>query len=260
MTRIIILNMKARRISEANGSHAFAHATSTPVVDLGTGGAAVGTDLPSLVGGETYRFRIVARNTSPKDPVVDGEEQVLTVPVVPVAPEGGGGGCPNEALRTGLSAQLPDCRAYEQLTPVDKEGSQEIFNYGGGYTQEAAIAEDGDQVMYNSIVVKYGAGPGAGQSPYVFARGAAGWGLTAVTAQPEAGVYTYTPQAFSRDLSQFALSVDYGTGTGPSGAAPKIEFKAGPPGGPYTTVAAVPRGGRRSRPGYRWDSGLGCVL
>ena len=219
----------------------FAQAASTTPLALQDGAAAgavtVGQDLPVLSPGETYHYRVVASNRTPGDPSVAGGEQVLTAPVAPEA--AAAGVCPNEALRTGASANLPDCRAYEQVTPVDKEGAQEIFKWSGlKVAAYALVGEDGNHLMLQAPV-KWGSGPAAGEAPYFFSRGATGWGVTAATVQPEAGLDEYTPQVSDQNVSRLGLLA--GSATFGTGQSPTVEFKAGPPGGPYALVASVPR-------------------
>jgi hypothetical protein len=231
----------------------WAKATSTPAVDVGhsrppaeTQGTGtldgtetdyVGADLPPLTPGESYRYRISAVNTSPGEHVVLGEERALVVPALgPAQPPAA---CPNSATRTGLSGRLADCRAYEQLTPVDKGGAQEIFNYAGNVGQEGATpGSDGERLEYGSTAVKWGSVPDAGQSPYFFSRGGSGWQLTAATAQPEAGVDTYSPQVLAPDLSALGLEARFATS--PASQSSHVEFKTGPPGGPYAVLPPVP--------------------
>ena len=92
---------------------------STPVT-IATGGKA--RLLTAEVGGlqpeTTYHYRLVADNgqeIAPGDTTVEGADAAVTTRA-PSPP----GSCPNEALRTGLSAALPDCRAYEMVSPPFK--------------------------------------------------------------------------------------------------------------------------------------------
>jgi hypothetical protein len=221
------------------GGGTFAHALSTPDVDLsgGEGSVVVGQDLPGLSPGETYRYRLVASSTFPGSSAIAGEEQSLTVASTVVespAP------CGNEAFRTGPSAHLPDCRAYEQVTPVEKGGAQELFNYGGSTAEGVLIGADGDHVMVGALEVHWGSGARAGESPYVFSRDPTkGWQMTAATPQPEGGVDTYYPEVFSPDLSELGLYADWQTSE--NSKSEDIEFKTGPPGGPYVLLPPVPR-------------------
>ena len=92
-----------------------------------------------------YRFRVVATNGKGE---VEGETpgafRTQSSQLIPAQ------NCPNQALRTGPSAALPDCRAYEQVTPVDKGGL-----YIEGFADLVAASPDGSAVSYIS-----GAGSG----------------------------------------------------------------------------------------------------
>jgi hypothetical protein len=224
-------------VSQAQfGEGGWADAAETPQVDLGFGDSpeVVGQDLPGLEAGETYRYRILVENQAG---AAQGQEQTLTVPASVV--ESSSVSCPNEALRSGPSASLPDCRAYEQVTPVEKHGSPELFNYGTEFGASALVGADGEHVMVSAQFADWAGGSDPGQSPYFFSRTAAGWQMTAASPEPATGVARPETQIFSPDLTSFAFESGYVTGAG-SGESPNVEFKAGPPGGPYAAVS-VPR-------------------
>ncbi len=216
--------------------HEWAAAQSGPETESG-GGRVVGIDLPGLQAGETYRYRLAVSNSTPGNPVAYGEGRTLTVPSVPVSsPQAQ---CPNESFRSGPSVNLPDCRAYEQVTPHDKEGAVEPFNYGGELSgQGAAIGEDGEHLLLYAPFTFWGRAKSGSTGPYLFSRGQGGWAMTAATTQPEAGPNQYTSELFSPNLTSFAFSSAWNTGNSESAG---VEFKLGSPGGPYASAVSVPR-------------------
>lgn len=101
-----------------------------------------------------------------------------------------GGVCPNEAFRVGLGATLPDCRAYEMVTPVYKNS--------GDVTTESAIislapelSSDGQSVRIWSTASFSGAAGNTGTygSPYLLSRTGSGW-VTTPMELPESQFFT----------------------------------------------------------------------
>jgi hypothetical protein len=131
-----------------------------------------------LTGGSVVRFKgCVARGTVVAGVVLGGALVVASVAAA----------CPNEAIHIELrSAQLPDCRAYELVTPAFKEGiavgvpivaadGSRMLDFGLGVFSEAERNTAG------------GIGVDAPSSPeYEFVRGNAGWVTVPVSPPPAA--------------------------------------------------------------------------
>jgi hypothetical protein len=83
--------------------------------------------------------------------------------------------CPNAAERFGASANLPDCRAYELVTPAVKEDNGDIFAVYG--------YPDGEHVVMNSLVPLPGARNGD-PTATLMSRTASGW-VTTPLAPPQ---------------------------------------------------------------------------
>ena len=131
----------------------------------GDGGVPVSAEVPDLTPGTPYRFRVVAANPAGES---EGEAFAFTTYLPPNV---FGHHCANDAFRTGPGANLPDCRAYEQASPIDKNG--------GDVTDTGSVARSsvsGDRVSFVSTSPLPGGESGAEfYPPSLASRGAGGW-------------------------------------------------------------------------------------
>lgn len=143
--------------------------------------------LTGLHPGTTYHFRFVAESSG-GGPVrgvggteaTDGAEaDFTTFPEVSLPTTE----CANRTLRTGPSAALPDCRAYEMVSPVDKQNGDVVaFTAAdGAYAALNQSSADGEKLAYSTFR-PYGDAPsGPITSQYIAARGAGGWSSHAIS-------------------------------------------------------------------------------
>lgn len=96
--------------------------------------------------------------------------------------------CPNAAFRTGFSANLADCRAYEQVSPASKNGAGVVSD-----SQRTRAAADGGALQFLSLGA-FGDAVGTGISTeYVSERtaapGTSGWATHAITPLQSGSIY-----------------------------------------------------------------------
>ncbi len=166
-----------------------------------------GVLLSNLEANTTYHYRFVAQSSG-GGPVrgvggavgSDGSEGTFTT--FPLRAEGRTD-CPNQAFRAGGSARLPDCRAYEMVSPVDKNGGDATtYPFVGGLL---ASSSDGQKLGYAAL--RSFADPEAAPlySEYLAARGSDGWSTRSIS-PPRSNPAFFSPggsgqyKAFSEDL------------------------------------------------------------
>jgi hypothetical protein len=197
------------------------HSPTTYVVQYGATPALGSSSAPVSVGAGTqpfevspvigglnpatqYYFKLIATSLVGSTP-----SKELTAATFPSPPSFSS--CPNNLLRTGPSAKLPDCRAYEQVTPTDKYGADA---YGSPYSVQASSAGDG---ITSFTLTGFPGAEGFQQANVLLSRFAGGeWSIGGLSTPPSYGdnvlVMGWTP-----DLAlSFASALAEGVSTGGS--------------------------------------------
>jgi DNA-binding beta-propeller fold protein YncE len=194
-----------------------------------------GAFLTGLAPRTTYHYRLVALSGGSEGvpvrgvggkPGIDGVEASFTTPALPTPPPSPDP-CANAQFRSGASALLPDCRAYEMVSPLDKDNGDVITQpfsakFRARLDQSAA---SGEALTFSSYRAFAGAQAGAWSTQYLAEREGGGWSTQAIS-PPKSGeqlpggsvnsnIDTIF-RAFSADLGSAWITDDFGPALDPA--------------------------------------------
>lgn len=176
----------------------YGQGTAAKPVDAGTGMVAVATTVAGLAQETTYHYRLVASNSVG---TAEGPDQTFTTwPAAEAADS-----CPNAAIRAEQGAQaLPDCRAWEKVSPDDKNNSDIAEETG-----TVVSSSDGNGVSFASKAAFAHAQGASISTSYLARREGGRWVAAGIT--PPIGAETFgifnkrLLGPFSPDLSRVLL-------------------------------------------------------
>jgi hypothetical protein len=146
-------------------------------VPAGVGPTRVAAPVTGLAAGVSYKVRVSAENECEHGcGSSEAEGEFATYPEFSVV-----SGCPNEATRLGASTALPDCRAYELVTPSDTGGREPygLGNNGAGpMFGTPAVAPNGDAasfMIFGGTLPGFSGSGGFDGDVYLSERTSQGW-------------------------------------------------------------------------------------
>ena len=175
-----------------------AYGSETPEIAVGSDSSTheVTRFLEGLTPGTTYHYRAIATSAGGENV---GPDRSFTTYRNP-APNTD---CPNQIFRSGPAANLPDCRGYEMVSPIEKGGGDiTTINPAGevgvrGSMNQASL--DGNKITYSAPTAFAGSVSSRNINQYIASRGGDGWSTEPINAP--LGATVYHGQEFNSVLS-----------------------------------------------------------
>jgi hypothetical protein len=171
-----------------------AYGNQTPPASAGNQNntVTVAQTITGLAPNTTYHYRLTATNQTG---TTQGTDHTFTTSQTPTT------SCPNDTYRTGIAAHLPNCRAYERVSPADKGDTDVVDSFFGiAPTSGGPTAENGNAVAFRSSGALAGTQYGGSQGlPYLSRRDTDSWDTLPMLPRPinPAGLLSNDVWAFS---------------------------------------------------------------
>jgi hypothetical protein len=191
-----------------------AYGLRTPVRTVPAGGlpVSVSANVAGLSSETEYHFKLVASNSVGSTPSVDGTFTTLNLLSESES-------CANGSIRASQqSSYLPDCRAYEMVSPVEKNGGDITGRPVGGTNGNVIAARQGGRVYYESYQAFADTEGAPVETGYLGNRSAEGWSSAGLLPpQVPVGSFLNTRfTGFTADLSRGVVGPVYGPALSPN--------------------------------------------